>query len=654
MAPRNLKKASKDQQQQLHQEAQISTPTIPKIKRKNLLHCCKLCPEKSYPVSAQSKIRPANPSVEGHVLKEHPGIHYTSLTRRWGHQIIYEDGSVERLPLVDQGDIEEEDLRVNAESLQSGGYEHDPDFELSQEDQDLYSTLCKVRSSVQYGREGHQSNPVALQQAIAPVSVSQEMHSLAIHTENCFPFETFSAADNRHHTNEFREGDAPSPFADLPVLELDEAQFQLRVAKIRPFDGNNPFDKLISTHIDPRLTSQENSQHYRALPSRDQNEAGYPAEITANNDSTTNQLTLFSDPNQAQNVSVDEISEGQGLSQVHIPGALPDTAKCNFAAFESMQKDIMEQKHLRIMSHNNSIPFETRQAPIPNFDLQDMTDGHRRQLLNSAYDQSFTLCDGKAKTSSSGSTRDAISQSAYLSIPTLRRTPVFPQQQSTCQTATRQTSAPFEVPEPPASASRPAARRSRSSRSPAESNGLIKQPKTPTASPQKRKASTAHPQTPTPKSRRSDNISPTPTKVQTSNAPKAQAKPSIATIISYQDLLDHRRSTPATLRINSRGSLVFPRVKFNQLHPLDQEALTGHHGERVTDLSRMAIFGNGADDAHGRTRERQLIDMVAYLRVQRDLLYSRITGGEQGASVEDSGLNGDGKVNGNGRTDFMA
>lgn len=88
-------------------------------------------------------------------------------------------------------------------------------------------------------------------------------------------------------------------------------------------------------------------------------------------------------------------------------------------------------------------------------------------------------------------------------------------------------------------------------------------------------------------------------------------------------------SSLTPLQYNSAGPAVFSEVPYTQLHQLDQAALAGQHGEDVANLALLALFGNDENDAvQPRTREEQLMDMIRFLRLQRDWYHEKA--GDQG------------------------
>lgn len=645
MARSRKLKTLKHQQQEVDQESSIPTPAKRKIKRKNLLHGCKLCPEKCFPVSARSKIRPANPSVEGHVLKEHPGMEYTDLTRRWGHHLIYEDGSVERVPLIDDGDVQEEALRTSSRPSLTKDYGVDPLLGLSQEDRDLYDTLSNDQSTAPNDHAGPSFDSTASQYATFPMPVSLGTNNLDRQSEDWFSVRPPPQTDNECHATRCGRSNALSDFDDLPVLDLDEYQFKLRIADIGPFDPHDPLDYRTSARIDPLLMVQEELANVISPPDFNQYGARNRPELASNNMTMSDQMSLDPGSAKVQKISGHAIPRENEQDQVDGPGLCKDTITHNFATFELMQKRAMEQRHLQLMLRGNNILLIDNHAPSQNFDPQETTAGDQGQSFKNIGDGGLSHGNWEAGASFSSSSevaRSHISTQSHVSVsgvsvsrPALRTPPAI--------TASR-----FKIPTTPASAYNQAPKSDRSSGSQFKQDNSVKQVKIPTPSSQKREASAAHLQTPTPKSRRSKTTCspPAPPHILSDSQPQARSS-----VDPHQPTLNQLTFIPISLKYNSRGPLVFPKSEFNKLHPLDQQALTGHHGARVTDLSRFAFFGHDANDAnYGRTREKQLIDMVGYLRLQRDFLYNKFVNGQQGVDANDSGANGAG----NGGKDSMA
>ena len=108
MASSTISSAMQQHLRQPNQAAASSTSSKP-IKRKSLLHGCKLCPNVHYYISGKTPGRAGTSSVEGHVEKEHPGMDYLTLTKKWGYRVNYKDGSSETIPIVESDDEEEDE-----------------------------------------------------------------------------------------------------------------------------------------------------------------------------------------------------------------------------------------------------------------------------------------------------------------------------------------------------------------------------------------------------------------------------------------------------------------------------------------------------------------------------------------------------------------
>lgn len=94
--------------------------------------------------------------------------------------------------------------------------------------------------------------------------------------------------------------------------------------------------------------------------------------------------------------------------------------------------------------------------------------------------------------------------------------------------------------------------------------------------------------------------------------------------------------TPAPIQHLLFGPLVFPQPAFNELGHLDRLALTERQGLQIASLSRNALFGHDANHpTHPRSREMQLMDMINYLRLQREWLYEKLAHSNRGHSEND-------------------
>lgn len=637
----NLQAMRNQQQQPLGQE--VSAPTIAerKVRRKNLLHGCKLCPEKSFPVSAQSKSRTANPSVEGHVLKEHPGMEYTDLTRRWGYHILYENGSFEKVPFIDHVDEHEQGLGANASYSQSEGFAVDHYLGLSQQDKNHHSipSEAQVRSSNNY--TGFSSHSTTTHYDAFGMPVILESNRVNQRSENWFsenmPLQTY----NEFHAPGDWRGNAPSAFDELPVLALDEDQFRLRVANISPFDPNDSFDNHRSTQIDPLLMAQGGSAHGLPVLGFGQHGAQYTPESADDNENTSDQISSFSSLTEVQKTSEYANSAGYEQDQMNELGLSHDKPDSTFAAFELMQKHTMEQKHRELMSHGINIPFGGNLSSFQDRgSCEETLDGEGQSPKNMG-DLSLSHGSREAGAGSSESSQNTIGGLSYSGIPTQFHVSAgSPSFQSAIHAPPATYDSSFKLPTTTASAYGQVPECDRSSQSLSKQDGSVK---TPTPSPRKRKASTPHPQTPKPKSRRSNVAH---FSLATSQPPltlQTQVQfPNVAK--SPQPTTNQPGTAATTLKYNPRGPAVF-QFNFKYLHPLDQQALTGHQGEPVTTLSRFAFFGHDANaPGYPRNREKQLLDMIAYLRGQRDALYKGLVSRHGNGNVDGSDGYGDTNV----------